>query len=295
MAKILVVDDTISNTLILKHILSDYEVTIAHTGRQALELVEHFSPDLVLLDILLPDIDGYEVCKQLKNDDSLKDVPVVFVTSVDGEEAEAVGLELGAADYITKPFNQAIVRARVRNLVTAFQHACTLEKLTITDELTGIFNRRHLEAVLDTEIRRSTRTRTSLSVFMIDIDYFKKHNDTYGHSAGDVCLQKVAQAMSTVLTRAGDSLFRYGGEEFTAVLPATDYDSAMLVGNRVCQCVQDLKIENSGSFPYITVSVGSVTKSLELPITNNLLSEADKMLYLAKESGRNRCCGKYLS
>ena len=192
----------------------------ATNGKEALRIAgSDRPPDLILLDVMMPQLDGYEICRRLKSEESTQNIPVIFVTVRDAVEDEARGLELGAIDYVTKPFNMPIVRARVRNHIELKRRGDDLEALSCLDGLTSIPNRRRFDEVLALEWRRSLRAETWLSLMMMDIDQFKAYNDHYGHPAGDSCIKQVARAIAGCLTRAGDFVARYGGEEFCAVLP----------------------------------------------------------------------------
>lgn len=292
-AKILLVDDIKTNVNILKLLFKDdYDVSVAHDGESALDQVNLYLPDLILLDIEMPGIDGYEVCRRLKADPHTKKVMVVFITSKDGDENETKGLELGAIDYITKPFRLPIIKARVRNLIGMKKMQDTLENLSSIDGLTGIPNRRYFEQTLHQEWRRAIRSKAPLSLIMMDIDYFKKFNDHYGHPSGDECLKSVAKTMSGPPHRSSDFVARYGGEEFVAVLPDTEITGAFTVGERIRQNVRDLQIHHAQSpvDDYVTISAGI---SSMIPTNNHepgiLIERADKALYLAKKEGRNAC------
>ncbi len=290
---ILIVDDTPSNIHVLAQTLqSDYRIKIAPNGSIALALARlPEKPDLILLDVVMPGIDGYEVCKRLKEGETTKKIPVIFVTARDKTGDEEYGLNLGAVDYITKPFEQSIVQARVRNHIALKLNSDLLESLAFIDGLTRIGNRRRFDEVLDCEWRRAARNLTSLSLILIDIDHFKHYNDHYGHGAGDECLRKVAGAISTCLLRPADIAARYGGEEFGVVLPETEFEGACAIAERIRSHVESLHIQHapSAEAPRITVSVGCATwmppYSLDLPV---LLETVDQLLYQAKQAGRNR-------
>lgn len=198
---ILVVDDMSTNLLILSDLLKDeYDVKIAKNGKKALELVHSNQEiDLILLDVMMPDIDGYEVCKELKNNTKTKNIPIIFVTASDNDEDEEYGLNLGAIDYITKPFNKAIVKLRVKNHLELKLKSDLLEELSMYDGLTHIPNRRFFDKNFEMAYKDVTRENHSLALMMIDIDFFKPYNDNYGHGKGDETLKKVAQALTFTL------------------------------------------------------------------------------------------------
>ncbi len=296
--KILVVDDTPANLMILGEDLQEsYEVFVATDGEAALKKVTANPPDLVLLDIVMPGLDGYEVCRRMKEDPVSTGIPVIFITAKNTVEDEARGLEIGAVDYITKPFNMAIVRARVRTHLELKRKSDILESLSRRDGLTGIFNRRQFDEVLAQEWRRAARNGRPLSVIILDIDCFKLYNDNYGHLSGDQCLRRIALALSSTLQRATDLVARYGGEEFVVILGETQAKAALKVGNRILLSVEALRIEHAYSTvaPHVTVSVGVATTFPEAGTDERILLEvADNALYEAKVSGRNRVRHRYL-
>ena len=291
-ATILIVDDEISNIEIMNAVLEDdYEVCFATSGQQALDTARAAQPDLVLLDVLMSGIDGFEVCRQLKADTLLADIPVIFTTGLGDTEDEMRGLSLGAIDYVTKPIQPAILRARVGNHVELKRLRDQLAMLAVTDALTGLSNRRHLERSLQTEAARLARTEDWLSVIMLDIDFFKQFNDTYGHPAGDRCIMMVASALIRAVKRATDLPARYGGEEFACILPGTDPQGAELVAQEIRLQIQSLNIphERSQVSPFITVSIGVASARCQPNmLAEKWISEADRQLYISKQEGRNR-------
>ncbi|MGE4322612.1 MAG: diguanylate cyclase [Sphingobium sp.] len=291
-ATILIVDDEISNIEIMNAVLEDdYDVCFATSGQEALDVAHAAQPDLVLLDVMMPGIDGFEVCRQLKANSVLADIPVIFTTGLGDAEDEARGLSLGAIDYVTKPIQPATLRARVSNHVELKYLRDRLAAMAVTDALTGLNNRRYLESALRTEAARLARTGEWLSVIMLDIDFFKQFNDTYGHPAGDRCITMVASALTRAVKRASDLPARYGGEEFACVLPGADRQSAELVAQEIMLQVQSLNIPHKLSqvSPFITVSIGVATARCAPGISAELwISEADQQLYAAKRMGRNR-------
>lgn len=291
-ATILIVDDEISNIEIINAVLEDdYDVCFATSGRQALEVARTAQPDLVLLDVLMPGIDGFEVCGQLKADAQLADIPVIFTTGLGDTEDEMRGLALGAIDYVTKPIQPAILRARVGNHVELKRLRDQLAEMAVTDALTGLSNRRYLERTLQTETARLARTGDWLSVILLDIDFFKQFNDTYGHPAGDRCITMVASALTRAVKRAGDLSARYGGEEFACVLPHTNSHDAELVAQEIMLQIQSLNIphERSQISPFITASVGVASARCAPGLAKERwIEEADAQLYASKREGRNR-------
>ncbi len=293
-AKILVVDDEPLNIEVLHELLqADYDVRFATSGEKALELARAQFPDLILLDVMMPEMSGFDVCRILKEDPDLKTVPVVFITAMNEQQDEMQGLRLGAIDYLVKPISPGITKARVRNLINMKKQQDMLADMAFVDGLTGIPNRRRLDESVQVEWRRAHRSGQSLSVLMIDIDHFKLYNDNYGHGAGDECLRSVAMAMNEHVVRAGDLLARYGGEEFAGLMPNTDLDGAVAFANNMIKCVRDLKIphEYSPVSDIITLSIGvSAAIPSDEDEVSALFKAADSALYKAKETGRNRVC-----
>ncbi|MBA3015683.1 MAG: PleD family two-component system response regulator [Proteobacteria bacterium] len=293
-AKILIVDDVPTNIRILHEGLKqEGEIYFATSGEKALEIVVQEHPDLVLLDILMPDMSGYEVCRQLKSDSTTSGIPVIFITSLQEEEDETRGFEAGAIDYIIKPFRMPIIRARVRTHLELKRRGDLLKSLSNRDGLTGIANRRSFDETLDSEWNRAKRLRSCLSLVMVDIDHFKLFNDHYGHIAGDECLRWVAQALKQSLRRACDFVSRYGGEEFVCILPETDLDEALKVAEHLRSAVAELAIPHAFSTVVgtVTISMG-VASMMPLPekASVDLMLAADQALYQAKNTGRNRVC-----
>jgi diguanylate cyclase (GGDEF)-like protein len=291
--RILIVDDMPTNIRILGESLRrDHAVSIATNGEQALAAVAGDTPpDLVLLDVMMPGLDGFEVCRRLKADPAAKNIPVIFVTSLDEAVDEERGLSLGAVDYIAKPFSLPVVLARVRNHLELARKSRMLERLALVDGLTEVANRRGLDEALDREWRRARREGASLAAIMCDIDHFKTYNDNYGHGAGDVCLRQVAQTLHLTLARPGDFVGRYGGEEFLVLLPNTDQAAARDVAEKLRRAVfeKGLPHAHSSVADRVTLSLGvaaRVPAGEDAP--ERLLKAADQALYRAKQAGRNR-------
>jgi diguanylate cyclase (GGDEF)-like protein len=297
-ARLLVVDDQPANIQTLYQVFStDHQVFMATHGDQALALCAAQQPDLVLLDVEMPGMDGHEVCRRLKADRATCDIPVIFVTAHKDEAAEATGLDIGAVDFITKPINPRIVRARVNTHLTLKAQSDLLRHWVYIDGLTSVYNRRCFDERLASEWGRAARNCSALSVLLLDVDYFKLFNDRYGHQAGDDCLRRVADALGAGLRRPGDLLARYGGEEFACLLPDTDLAGAMAVAEQLAQCVRDLALEHAGSrvAQVVTVSVGACSKGDDTQGTAQaILRCADEQLYVAKSRGRNQCNGAEL-
>lgn len=289
---ILVVDDMTTTLLLIHDLLKDtYEVKIAKSGTKALEILE--SPndiDLILLDIEMPDINGYDVCKRIKNNETIKNIPIIFITGRTSQEDEEYGLNLGAIDYITKPFNKAIVKLRIKNYLDLKIKNDMLEKLSMYDGLTNIRNRRFFDETFEKTFSEIKRDKKSLAVLMIDIDFFKPYNDNYGHGQGDETLRKVAKALEKTIKRASDFVARYGGEEFVILLKDINKDGVEAVANNLLNAVRELKIthEFSKIENYVTVSIGVSYYNSSSDITKlELLLKADETLYEVKNSGRN--------
>ena len=289
---ILVVDDMTTTLLLIHDLLKDtYEVKIAKSGTKALEILE--SPndiDLILLDIEMPDINGYDVCKRIKNNETIKNIPIIFITGRTSQEDEEYGLNLGAIDYITKPFNKAIVKLRIKNYLNLKIKNDMLEKLSMYDGLTNIRNRRFFDETFEKTFNEIKRDKKSLAVLMIDIDFFKPYNDNYGHGQGDETLRKVAKALEKTIKRASDFVARYGGEEFVILLKDINKDGVEAVANNLLNAVRELKIthEFSKIENYVTISIGAsfYNSSSDIPKLE-LLLKADETLYSVKNSGRN--------
>jgi diguanylate cyclase (GGDEF)-like protein len=289
---ILIADDSTAIVTLLRAVLGEeYDVIVAPTGPAAVETALERQPDLILLDVMMPGMDGFEVCRRLRAEERTQRIPVMFITGLNAPEDERRGLELGAIDFIAKPIQPAIVRLRVRNHLELKRYRDFLEDLSLVDGLTGIGNRRRFDEFLIREWRRSRRARTPLALVMLDVDYFKAFNDKYGHAAGDECLREVAATIAMVVRRPGDLCARYGGEEFAAILPHTDLAGARTLGERIRAAVTGLEIPHARSAvaPVVTVSIGVAAGDIagnEEP--EALLRAADRRLYEAKIAGRNR-------
>lgn len=290
--KVLLVDDQPANIRLLNEIFrDDCDVYMATSGQQALDVCISECPDLVLMDIVMPEMDGMEVLKKMKAIDVTSMIPVIFVTGQQDDESEEYALSSGAVDFITKPIKPAIVRARARTHLTLKYQSDLLRNIAMIDGLTGAPNRRRFDESLQTEWSRCARDKLPLSLAMIDVDFFKRYNDTYGHQAGDGCLVAVSRALQRGLRRPQDLMARYGGEEFVCLLPQTLSEGALQVANQMLHEVQALSIAHAASdiADIVTVSIGLATT---YPKNNNdfsqILSRADKALYDAKVGGRNR-------
>lgn len=310
---ILIVDDNPVNLDLLSGMLLDrgYRVRVATNGRRALSAAKSAVPDLVMLDINMPEMDGYEVCRQMKDDTSTSDVPIIFISALDTALDKVKAFSTGGADYVTKPFQfeEVLARIEIQLKISRLQKEMErknkeleqknlqldrangmLRALSYLDALTGIANRRHLEESLDYEWRRAVRSMTPLSLLMVDIDWFKALNDHYGHQYGDDCLRQVASTFADTLKRAGDLAARYGGEEFAVVLPSTELAGAASIAEEIRSRVEQLQIPHEPSeVGIVTVSVGAATcVPTDSTAAAVLVDLADRALYQAKHSGRNR-------
>lgn len=290
--RILIADDERINRKVLSELLEDeYEVIIAKNGKQVLERTKNSCDiDLIILDIIMPDLNGYEVIKILKEADSTKDIPIIFITGLSSSEDEEKGLKLGAADYIMKPFHTSIVKLRVENHLKFVRQRKLLENLVGRDGLTEINNRRRFDEIFLKEWGRAVRTNKPLSVIMVDVDYFKKYNDHYGHASGDNVLKAVAATICDNLKRPGDSVSRYGGEEFAIILPETNIAGGKIIAEKIRKAIENLAIvhEKSDIAPHISISLGGATAWEKDANESDLLKSADDMLYQAKGLGRNQ-------
>jgi diguanylate cyclase (GGDEF)-like protein len=289
---ILIVDDMVTNIEILDGILSsEYEVLFATNGQDALKIASEQVPDLILLDVMMPGMDGYQVCKALKREGITQDIPVVFVTANNQEEDESRGFEEGVVDYITKPVRSSIVKARVRIHLELKRYRDHLKTLSTIDGLTGIANRRKFDDSLAVEWRRARRNLSPLSLIMMDIDFFKSYNDHYGHLAGDECLRKLASEINAVCRRPADLFARYGGEEFVMLLPEIDSSGALSLAMKVQEKIKSIAIPHAYSqvADHVTVSIGvSTIIPGDEQTESDLIKSSDNLLYAAKASGRNQ-------
>jgi len=292
--KILIVDDAPSVSRFMGQSLgSDYDILFACCGKEALEITAREMPDLILLDVIMPEPDGYEVCRTLKKDPVLKDIPVIFITASSKLESEIQGLEVGAVDFISKTINPEILKLRVQNHIELKRQKDILSRLSLMDGLTCIPNRRAFDETLNREWLRAQRNGKQMSLLMIDIDHFKLYNDTCGHLAGDDCLKLIATTLKKTPLRPGDFVARYGGEEFSCILPETTEDGASRTADRLLQAVRELNIPHASSptAPHVTISIGIATILPTLDTyPEELIALADARLFRAKASGRNRVC-----
>jgi len=288
---ILITDDEKMNVDILGSILSPmYRLLISRNGPRALDLAKDHGPDLILLDVIMPEMSGFEVITRLKESYITNKIPVIFITGLTSSEDEEKGFALGAVDYITKPFNKAIVKARVNTHIKIVDQMRTIEQIGLIDPLTKISNRRAFENRLNLEWRRSLREQTPISILLMDVDKFKNYNDTFGHQQGDMALITFAAIATSTLQRSVDLAARWGGEEFVILLPGTDGHGAVEVAEKVRKKIEDSIIPSEdGTETRISASIGvsSVIPGADTTIAC-FINKADQALYKAKESGRNR-------
>ncbi len=310
-ATILVVDDTALNIILLDRLLTNqgYQVVRAEDGISALDAIQRTPIDMVLLDINMPHMDGYEVCRRLKADENLKSIPVLFISALSDTMDKVKALSVGGVDYITKPFQADEVLARIethmkiRNLQLALEEKNAVleaeiakrqeaeQELTIlaaTDPLTKVFNRRHFFEFSTRELARSQRNNDSFSILMMDIDHFKNINDSYGHLIGDQVLIRFTQICQKNL-RHYDVLARYGGEEFVALLPETDPAAALEIAERLRKAIEETEMLFDGQTVTLTISIGAASLDSQPGLSLEIiLDRADQALYRAKENGRNQ-------
>ncbi len=292
-ARLLLVDDSPTNLRFLAHILHNMgEIFFATDGNSALKIARDKQPDLILLDVEMPGMSGYEVCKQLKLDPLLADAAVIFVTSHQSMEHEVQALEVGGVDFISKPLNPPVIRARVRTHITLKQQSDRLRRLANRDGMTGVFNRRALDEILDVEFRRHMRVGAPLGLAMLDVDFFKAYNDCYGHLQGDDCLRHIASTIVSATRRPAESVCRYGGEEFMVVLPNCNAEQTLHYGNWLLEQIHRLALPHQRSeLGIVTISVGIASQiPSESDSVQELIKYCDEALYKAKHQGRDRVC-----
>lgn len=291
MDKILIVDDSLMQASQLKSILeSDYEITLAQTAEDGLGYVCSGDYSLVLLDVVMPGMDGFMLLKKMQEEIITQHIPVILITSLGDIQHEELGLTLGAVDYIAKPFHPLIVKARVNTHVKLYRCWKQIDDLTVTDQLTGVANRRRHDLYSAARWKDAARFQLPFSICMFDIDHFKAYNDTFGHPAGDEVIVSIAKTAASFLRRSTDFFARYGGEEFVAIVLGDRSEKIFEHLKKFRQAVEDLHIPHHPDVSqWVTVSVGGVTviPDRERPYDVQL-KIADTMLYDAKNHGRNR-------
>jgi diguanylate cyclase (GGDEF)-like protein len=284
---VLVVDDEPSNIqAIFKVLGDDYKVLMATNSEQALRVCRKHIPDLILLDVMMPGVDGLETCRLIKEDQYIAHIPIIFVTSMQGSSNEEKCWMAGAADFINKPIVPMTLINRVKVHMSQKHQADLLRSLAYKDGLTGIYNRRYFDHNLERQSSLSARNKAPLALLMIDIDFFKRYNDTLGHLAGDDALRAVAQLLQNCCNRPTDMTARYGGEEFVVLLPDTGEEGAIKIAQNILSEMKAANVPHPDSeLSYLTVSIGiAISTDGE---TSSMLDVADKQLYLAKKLGRN--------
>jgi diguanylate cyclase (GGDEF)-like protein len=288
---ILVVDDEPLYLELIADILGgDYRILVADEGMAGMEMAANNVPQLILLDLMMPVIDGFEVYRSLKADWRTREIPVIFITGMGDVATETKGLRMGAVDYINKPINPDLVKARVNTQINLKLMRDKLALLAATDGLTGLRNRFHFDGMLAYEYARHLRSGEELALIMLDIDNFKAFNDTYGHISGDECLREVAKAMTKTVSRCTDLVARYGGEEFAVLMPDTSLRGAVIIAERVRDSIENLALpQKDAPAGHVTASLGVVSgRFLNGTSIVDVLNEADIQLYRAKAGGRNR-------
>lgn len=293
---VLIVDDEPMSRMLLESILeSVFTCATVESGEEAISYCEASLPDLVLLDMNMPDIDGLDVCTALKASPETKHIPVIFVTSTMDIESENACWEVGASDFVMKPVNASTLTHRIKTHLQNKLRTEFLEMMTFHDQLTGLYNRMYLTKEIPLLIKQVARDKGTVGAIMIDIDYFKLFNDTYGHLEGDICLQKVAQIVSDTVKRPKDAVIRFGGEEFLVVLPYIDHQGSKLVAHQLVEAVANARIPHGkGIENRVSISAGfAVWKASDLVEDDvaALIEDADISLFEAKELGRNQAKG----
>lgn len=292
LAKVLVIDDELTNLRLMGDLLSPhYEVLIARNVVEAREVLQEQQPDILLLDVMMPEIDGFSFCRELKANNDTRHLPVIFVTALHDEVDELKGFKLGAVDFIHKPISAPILLARIYTHLELKRRTDMLEQYALIDALTGVGNRRAYDLALTSEWHREQRKGSNLSMLVVDIDQFKLYNDYFGHGEGDDCLQRVVGALKNLVVRAADHLVRYGGEEFVVLLPDTSLSGAVKLAEKMLIQIRALNIPHAPDAyqDRVTVSIGVAClypDNTQSPETLFIL--ADKQLYKAKQTGRNR-------
>lgn len=295
MQTILIIDDAKENIVVLSRLLKDQaNIVFAVDGEHGLKQANAEPPNLILLDISMPGLNGFEVLERLKRSPVTAEIPIIFITGIPDSETEEQGLNLGAVDYITKPFSSAVVRARVRHqlklqrLTSALKEAnARLTLLAMTDPLTGAHNRRHFLDILSNEQARARRYHHPTSLMVMDIDRFKSINDRFGHDVGDLVIKEVVR-ISSALLRKNDAFGRLGGEEFAILLPETPLEEAEQIGNRLCSQIAQAKVRAPEHAVSFTISCGVTQLQEDDKKTEQVLKRADLALYQAKKDGRNQ-------
>ncbi len=291
---ILIVEDNKIDVKLLQRYLhgEPYQIKLAQDGEEAISCAQQERIDVILLDLILPKKNGFEVCSTLKEIESTQNIQIVAITGLSDLDSKIKGIQLGVDDYLVKPVNMHVLRTRVKSLVkkkALLDNLCDRYEMAvhsaITDKITGLYNRRYFDHFLDLEVKRSSRQNASLALLMIDIDNFKQINDTSGHLFGDKILNKLGELLKTKI-RETDLAARYGGEEFAIVLSNTCLKEAVEIGERIRQSIQEYSFETENFST--TVSIGIAVYPLDANSLNELIEKSDNSLYKAKRDGKNR-------
>ena len=290
---ILVIDDTISNLDIVNNFLIDYDVIAIDNGADAINIISSEKINLILLDIMMPDMDGYEVCRLLKSNKNTKDIPIIFLTSKADEDSIEMAYDIGGIDYVTKPFKPKELLAKVRRELYLQDLQEELKLLASTDPMTKLYNRRYFMEISKSILDLAKRNKRCSAIIMLDIDKFKNINDTYGHNIGDDAIILLSQTLQK-FTRKSDVVSRWGGEEFVMLLSNTDFEGALVIAEKLRATVENqvLVLEENQELKFtISIGVSAVDTQNDLNI-EAAINRADEALYEAKESGRNKVCTK---
>ncbi|WP_412722379.1 diguanylate cyclase domain-containing protein [Alteromonas sp. D210916BOD_24] len=315
---VLIVDDEPMSRMVLTTILEPvFRSRKVKSGKEAIGACLKTKPDLVLLDMNMPDINGLDVCEALKANSETEDIPVIFITSTLDIESENACWEVGASDFVIKPVNASTLIHRIKTHLQNKLRTEFLENMTFHDQLTGLYNRMYLSKEIPLMVSQIARDKGSVGVIMIDIDFFKLYNDTYGHLDGDICLQQVANIISGCVKRPKDAVIRFGGEEILVVLPYIDKKGAKTMANMLVNKVREAAIPHSkGIGGFVSISAGYAVSKAKTVVNidpeelleaadvelfeakevmkgdvASLIEEADVALFQAKEMGRNRAKG----
>jgi diguanylate cyclase (GGDEF)-like protein len=286
-AKVLVVEDNRSNIDILLNLLEPYDVLVALDGSGALALLEDELPDVILLDIVMPGMDGYEVCSRIKAQSRLQAIPILFMSARTDEQSLLKAFEVGGSDYVTKPFRARELLARVRTQVEYRRAMEKLRRMAVTDDLTGIHNRRAFFQAATRAFRQATERHEALSALMLDIDHFKGINDRFGHASGDEALKHFAGRVAAML-QPQDLFGRLGGEEFAVLIAGMDSDAVDSLAQRLCEGIRAIRLSGPAASLRMTVSIGVSSLHDGIGDVDALLRDADEQLLLAKRDGRDR-------
>lgn len=288
--KVLIIDDDPASVALARQWLKKdgHGIITAADGEEGLSRAAGEEPDLILLDVQMPGMNGFQVCEKLKADSRLRNIPVIFLSAADETREKVKGLDLGAVDYVTKPFDRFELPARVRAALRTKRLQDLLTVYSEIDSLTEVYNRRVLMERLEQEWNRTRRYSTTVAFIMCDIDHFKAVNDTHGHPTGDQVLERIATLLRKSV-RSSDMVGRYGGEEFGIIMVNADRDSAASAAERYRSKIESMDLHSRKGEFRVTVSFG-VADSRGKDSVNQLVTAADRALYKAKETGRNTVC-----